>query len=147
LKAASLRTVEGTEKMTTINNLKPFKSGISGNPGGRPKLSVELRVARRENMERLVKLVHQYVGMSEDKARQRLSGPDALQTDEMIQGQILKAKEGDTNAFKFITEVMCGKIPESDEITPIEFLSTEEKIDLMKQGLAALEAQLEIKNK
>jgi hypothetical protein len=127
--------------MTTIKNLKPFRSGVSGNPGGRPKLSVELRVARRENTERVIKLVHQYVGMSGEEARQRQSVPTAVQTEEMIQAQISKAKEGDTNAFKFIVEVMCGKIPESDEITPSESLTLEEKIDLMRKGLAALEAE------
>lgn len=118
-----------------------FKAGQSGNPGGAPKLPPELREARRNNMSSLIKLIHAYVGMSEEQAKDRLNGPDCLQIEEMIQGQINKAKEGDSRSFQFIIEIMCGKIPEADTETPSDTLSTQEKIDLMKKGLAALEAQ------
>lgn len=92
-------------------------------------------------MAALIRLIHQYVGLTENEAKERLNGPDCLQLEEMIQGQISKAKEGDSRAFQFIIEVMCGKIPESDEQTHAETLTLDEKIDLMKKGLMALEAQ------
>lgn len=123
------------------HNLKPWKPGESGKGGGVVRLPPELRAARRENMAALIRLIHQYVGLTEDQAKQRLQGPDCLQLEEMIQGQISKAKEGDSRAFQFIIEVMCGKIPESDENTKADVLTREEKIDLMRRGLAALEAQ------
>jgi len=124
----------------SLKNLKPWKPGERGGPGI-ARLPPELRAARRENMAALIKLIHSYVGMTEDEAKRRLSGPDCLQLEEMVQGQINKAKEGDSRAFQFIIEVMCGKIPEADEQTTAETLTLEEKIDLMKKGLAALEAQ------
>lgn len=125
----------------SLKNLKPWKPGQHGGGVGKIQLPPELRAARRENMAALIKLIHRYVGLTEDEAKQRLQGPDCLQLEEMIQGQINKAKEGDSRAFQFIIEVMCGKIPESDEQTTAETLSLDEKIDLMKRGLAALEAQ------
>ena len=125
----------------SLKNLTPFKPGIGGPGVGVVRLSHELRAARRENMAGLIRLIHAYVGMTEDHAKQRLQGPECLQLEEMVQGQINKAKEGDSRAFQFIVEVMCGKIPEADETTHADTLTVEEKISLMKQGLAALEAQ------
>lgn len=92
-------------------------------------------------MAGMIKLIHLYVGMTEEQSKQRLCGPEATQLEEMIQGQISKAKEGDPRAFQFIVEVMCGKIPESDELTRADTLTLDEKIDLMKKGLASLEEQ------
>lgn len=119
-----------------------WKPGQNGNPQNiRVKLPPELRAARKENMAALIKLIHQYVGMTHEQAKSRLNGPECLQLEEMIQGQIEKAKEGDSRAFQFIIEVMCGKIPEADVESQSETLTVEEKIDLMKRGLAMLEAQ------
>lgn len=125
----------------TPANLKSWKPGQSGNPGGMTKLPPELRAARRENMAALITLIHQYVGMTTEQAAQRLAGHECLQLEEMVQGQIGKAKEGDSRAFQFIIEVMCGKIPETDEPSRSDTLSIEEKIQLMERGLAALKAQ------
>lgn len=125
----------------SLKNLKLFKSGQSGNPGGSVSLPAELRAARRENMAGLIKLIHKYIAFTDEEAKTRLNGPDCIQLEEMIQGQISKAKEGDSRSFQFIIEVMCGKIPESDENPKSENMTVEEKIELMKKGLAALEAQ------
>ena len=125
----------------SLANLKPFPPGVSGHPGSVVRLPPELRAARRENMAGLIKLIHTYVGLTDEQAKQRLASNECLQLEEMIQGQIMKAKEGDPRSFPFIVEVMCGKIPEADETTSADTLTLEEKIRLMKQGLAALEAQ------
>lgn len=122
-------------------NLKPWPKGVSGNPGGAPKLPPEIRAARRENMASLIKLIHLYVGMTTEQAQQRADGNSCLQLEEMVQGMIGKAKEGDTNAFKFLIEVMCGKIPESDELSPLESMTREEKLSALKQAVQLLEAE------
>jgi len=105
-------------------------------------LPAELRAARRTNMASLIRLIHLYAGMTDEQAKQRLHGPEALQLEEMIQGQILKAKEGDSRAFQFIIEVMCGKIPETDDIKTADTMSPEEKISYMKRAVAVLESQI-----
>ena len=95
-------------------------------------------------MAGLIKLLHLYVGMSDEEARVRLAGGKVLQLEEMIQGQISKAKEGDTNAFKFLIEVMCGKIPESDEVpSATENMSTQDKLAAAKKMVQMLEREVE----
>lgn len=126
----------------SLKNLKPYEKGHKGGPGT-VRLPAELRIARRENMQNLIQLIHLYVGMTEDQAKVRLNGPDSLQIEEMIQGQINKAKEGDSKAFQFIIEVMCGKIPESDETErPTDHLTPEQKLEYMKRAVSAMEAKL-----
>jgi hypothetical protein len=128
--------------MAGVDNLKPWPKGVSGNPGGTVRLPPELRAARRENMSALIRIIHQYVGITEEQAKERLCGPEALQLEEMIQGQISKAKEGDTNAFKFLIEVMCGKIPEADHESATETLTPQDKLQMMKEAVKVLEAQV-----
>lgn len=98
---------------------RPFQPGQVSNPLGRPSLPPEIRAARKANQAALIRLVQQYFGLTANEADKRLSGPETLQLEEAVQGQILKAKEGDTHAFKYLIEIMCGKIPEldSDEVT------------------------------
>lgn len=122
----------------------PWKPGQSGNPAGTTvKLPSELRQARRENMVGLIRLIHLYVGMPREQAKQRLAGPAALQLEEMVQGQIERAAEGDSRAFQFLIEIMCGKIPEADIETPADHLTPREKIDVLKKAIVALEEQVE----
>lgn len=125
------------------SGLKPWAKGVSGHPGGSVRLPPELRQARRENMQGLIKLLHMYVGMTEEQAKERLNGPDCLQLEEMVQGQISRAKEGDSRAFQFLIEVMCGKIPESDESPSSDKMTPQEKLEYMKKAIAVLEAQVE----
>jgi hypothetical protein len=125
----------------SLKNLKPWKPGQHGGGVGQVRLPPELRAARRENMSKLIQVIHEYVALTDEEAKEKLSGPGGSQLEEMVQGQIMKAKEGDSRAFQYIMEVMCGKIPEADESTSADSLTLEEKIKLMKQGLAVLEAQ------
>ncbi len=92
-------------------------------------------------MGKLIQLIHEYVALTDEEAKEKLSGPGGTQLEEMIQGQIMKAKEGDSRAFQYIMEVMCGKIPESDETVKSDNLSLEEKIALMERGLLVLKGQ------
>jgi hypothetical protein len=125
----------------SLKNLKPFKPGHVGGPGV-VRLPPELRQARRENMAVLIQLIHKYVGMTEEQAKVRLNGPESLQIEEMIQGQINKAKEGDSNAFKFIIEIMCGKIPEADENrSAAENMTRQEKLEAARMMVKLLEEE------
>lgn len=130
--------------MSHPNSLKNLKYFQPGNKlgGSIVKLPPELRQARRENMQGLIKLLHLYVGMTDEEAKTRLDGPECLQLEEMVQGQISKAKEGDTNAFKFLIEVMCGKIPETDEMaSPSETMTPEQKLEAARLMVRVLEQE------
>lgn len=92
----------------------------------------------------LIKLIHLYVSLSPEKAKERLAGPDCIQLEEMVQGQISRAAEGDSKAFQFLIEIMCGKIPEADMETPSEQMTPQEKIDVLKKAIIAIEDQARI---
>lgn len=94
---------------------RPFQKGQSGNPKGYPgHIPKELREERKANLAGFLKLVSLYCNLTSEQALKRLSGPDTHQIEEMIQGVINKAKEGDVGAFKFILETLVGKIPENN---------------------------------
>jgi hypothetical protein len=94
-------------------------------------------------MANLIKLIHIYVGLTEEEAKERLAGPGALQIEQMIQGQISKASEGDSRAFQFIMEVMCGKVPETDDHTSLaDTLTAKEKLAALKKMTDTLELEV-----
>lgn len=93
-------------------------------------------------MAGLIKIIHRYVGCTEEVAKARLNGPDSLQLEEMVQGQINRAKEGDATSFKFLIEIMCGKIPEADDASPLDGMTAKEKLEAMKLAIEALELQV-----
>ena len=93
-----------------------WKKGQSGNVTGRKPYAIpkEIQEERKRNQVGFIKLVAAYANMTREQALQRLASNEALQIEDMVQGVISKAGEGDTNALRFIVEVMAGKIPESD---------------------------------
>jgi hypothetical protein len=97
-----------------------WEKGKSGNPLGRPiSLPLDVQVERKKNQVNLIKLIAIYVNLTGEQALQRISSPQTLQIEEMVQGMIGKAKEGDVACFKFLIEMMVGKIPDQapDDIT------------------------------
>jgi hypothetical protein len=122
--------------------LKPFPKGVSGNPGGGRKLPSELRKARQENTEGLIKIITTYISLTREQALLRTQGPETLLLEEMIMGQINKASEGDSRAFQFLVEIMCGKIPESDDAPTSDTMTPQEKLELMEKATEALRAQI-----
>ncbi len=92
-----------------------WKKGVSGNPKGRPvSLPPEIQTERKQNQVGLIRLITTYANLTQEQAQLRLSSPQSLQIEEMVQGIINRAKEGDVNCFKFLMDMMVGKIPEAD---------------------------------
>jgi hypothetical protein len=120
----------------TSSNLKPWPKGVSGNPAGlQARLPAEVRAERRKNQAALILLVSKLFA-----ANRKAKGKTELER--AVQGMIDRAKKGDTNAFKYLIELICGKIPEQDPETLAEQMTPEQKLELMKQAVAALEAQV-----
>lgn len=123
--------------------LTPWKKGQSGNPHGRPStLPAELRKQRRENQAALIRLVISYFALTGEQAAQRLAGPEANQLEECVQGVINRAKEGDSKAFQYLSELICGKIPEADDRELVDNMPLEERLEAMKKAVAVLEGQI-----
>ena len=56
---------------------------------------------------------------------------------------ILVAQSGtDIASFKYLTELICGKIPEYDPESPAEQMTPEEKLEVMRRAVLMLEQQV-----
>lgn len=97
-------------------NLQPhrFAPGVSGNPGGRPKLPPEIRAERKRNMGELIKLIAAHFGKTRKEARAARKRPEVTRLEEAVMTFVERAVKGDVNAFRYLMELMVGKIPESD---------------------------------
>ena len=118
-----------------MGNLKPFQPGQSGNPGGNPRLPPEVRAERRRNQSALILLVSQLFAAKK-------KGKGKTELERAVLGMIERAKKGDTNAFRYLIELICGKIPETDAESPADHMTPEEKLELMKRAVATLETQV-----
>ena len=98
------------------NHLKPyhFKPGQSGNPTGRAKLPPEIRAARKQGMVDLIKLIAKHFGMTKEEAKAHKEKPGLTQLELALGNFVSRAIKGDVSAFRYLVEVMIGKIPESD---------------------------------
>ncbi len=76
----------------------------------------------------------QFVGMTQEQAEQRMAMPESIQLEQMIQGVINRSKEGDSNAFRFIIDIVCGQIPQNDP-ADTEELNPTQKLALLKQAI------------
>lgn len=120
----------------SAGNLKPWPKGVSGNPSGSvARLPPEVRAERKKNQAALILLVSKLFA-----ANKKTQGKTQLER--AIQGMIDKARKGDTAAFKYLIELICGKIPETDPESTAEQMTPEEKLDLMRRAVSALEAQV-----
>jgi Family of unknown function (DUF5681) len=102
----SLRTVKRTVNPRSLKNLRPWKKGESGNPGGRPKRPVT--EAYEEQLYRV-------------KPGDRLKRTYAKL---IAEAQIRKALRGSTMAAKEITDRVEGKARQTFDVAlegPVEF--------------------------
>ena len=87
-----LLNIIGGKYMTRNKNLKPFKKGQSGNPGGRPKWKQITEILKSEkNQEKL---------------------------EEMINVVFERALEGDMRAVEFIADRLEGKVTHRLQVSP-----------------------------
>lgn len=115
--------------MSSTKGLKPyqFARGVSGNPGGRPKLPPEIRTARKRDMAELIRLIAAHFGMTKKAAKAARRRPEITQLEEAVSTFVGRAIKGDVNAFRYLMELMVGKIPENDfdEFTEDELILLE----------------------
>lgn len=98
-----------------IANLKSWKPGQSGNPNGKAgMLPPEIRTERKQNQARLIQLLIKLFAMTDTEAALRLKEEATTQLEKACQSMIAKAREGDTGAFKYLMELITGRIPEND---------------------------------
>jgi len=91
--------------MKKEDNLIPFQKGESGNPNGRPKGSRNRSTIVRQWLEVIQQVNNPVTGQNESLEIQ----------DQITLQQIVKALEGDTNAYKELMDSAHGKAVQSFE--------------------------------
>ena len=95
-------------KEDIVNNR--YKKGISGNPSGRPKGSLNRKTIAREYLAFLQEEVNSLTGIKE-----------LLSNEDMITLAIIhKAKKGDVNAYKALMDSAYGAVKQNIEVTEAE---------------------------
>lgn len=64
--------------MAATGNLKPFRKGQSGNPGGRPKLPEEINAAARAHTKKAISTLVDVVQDAKAPASARVSAAQAI---------------------------------------------------------------------
>ena len=96
-------------------NLIGFKPGQSGNPGGRGGvLPPEIRKKRKASQAKIISLMTDLLNLTDLEANARAEDPKQTQLEAMAQAMIASARNGETSAAKYVVELICGKIPETD---------------------------------
>ena len=91
--------------MAKEENLIPFEKGTSGNPNGRPKGSRNRSTIVRHWLEVMQNVNNPVTGETQDLEIQ----------DQITLQQIVKALEGDTNAYKELMDSAHGKAVQAFE--------------------------------
>lgn len=125
LKIISLRTAEQTveaQKRGRIENLKPWKPGESGNPGGRPR-------------KRLI----------DRELEEMLSSEDSSLAKAIAKALVNRARRGDLKAIQLVAERTEGRPRQAMEVSgpdgerlALEFMTDEQ----LNERIAQLQAQI-----
>jgi hypothetical protein len=94
-----------------------FKKGSSGNPGGRPKLSPELKKINELTVDELKRTIAKHFRMTMEELTDVLHDPNSITLDLVICSAIAKAiKEGDMGRAEYLFMRSLGKVTEKLEV-------------------------------
>ena len=87
-------------------------------------------------MAELIRIIARHFGMTQKAAKAAKAKPEITQLECAVMEFVKRAVKGDVNAFRYLMELMVGKIPENDFD---EF--TEDELILLEKIKAKLSAQ------
>lgn len=97
-------------------NLRPFKPGQSGNPGGRPKLPDDIKEARKLNQVELERIVNKYLYMDREAVKAAISSPKTPMMELMVASIVAQAaQKGDHLRLDFVLNRMIGKVKDEKD--------------------------------
>lgn len=95
-----------------------FKKGQSGNPGGRPSLSTETRLARKMSLESYVSHLSQLIEMPHEEL-EKIAADKKQPMMKIIIAKFLidGAKNNNYHQLEKLTERMWGKVPDAMSVS------------------------------
>ncbi len=103
---------------------KKFKPGVSGNPGGKPKIPEDIKQARKMTQIELERVINSLLFLDREALQAKIKDPKTPMI-EMIAASIMAqaAQKGDHTRLDFILQRMIGKVKDQVEIsTPQPFI-------------------------
>lgn len=124
----------------TARNLKPWPKGVSGNPGGNPKLPEELRAIKSLTQIEACKLISKYARLSRGELEAAVQDPQTPVIELAIASIFAQSiKQGDYTRLSFLLDRAIGKVRDvspddesADARTELRVLSTEELLRLVQ---------------
>lgn len=96
---------------------RPFVKGQSGNPGGKPPLSPELKAIKELTVDELKRTISKYFRLSKDQVNEILEDGNLPSIDHLIASTICVAiKNGDIARAEYLFMRSLGKVTEKLEI-------------------------------
>lgn len=123
-------------------NLKPFKKGQSGNPGGALKMPPELRKAKRMGQIEFEELLFKYLQMPVGEIKTLAKDPNLKSLDMIVLSVITGAiKYSDHARLGFLLDRLLGKVTEKRVIDVNIKYKTKEEI---QTEIDSIDARLRI---
>lgn len=126
-----------------IANLRMFKPGQSGNPGGRPKLPEELKTIHAHSPVEVSRVISKYARMSFDELKEILTSKSRPVLELAVAKLFMTIIEaGDHSKLSFLLDRCIGKVPEmvetdddSEAREELKKLSLNELLNLVQSNL------------
>jgi hypothetical protein len=78
---------------------------------------------------------------TKDQTLARTEDPALTELERAVIG-LIESSRSSVQAFQYLTELICGKIPETDPESPAEQMTAEEKLEILKRAVLMLEQQV-----
>jgi len=125
-----------------VEHLKPhqFKPGESGNPGGRPRMPDDIRALKKDRSHDYLRKFYYWCDASPKDVEHCTGAPwEPTTMDRMICSALIKAANGDANAFFGCLDRLIGKPTEKIELTGEDgkSISIDDKRSTLKELMAS----------
>jgi hypothetical protein len=95
-------------------NLKKWKPGESGNPGGRPKLPEDIREARKVNRVEVDRVLNRFMNLSRAEIQTITNDPKAPALEFLLASMIIQGHlEGDYKRISFVFDRLIGSVAQN----------------------------------
>lgn len=102
--------------MGNLKNLRPWKPGQSGNPGGRPKLPESLSAVKALGREEVSRIISKYARMTLDELDAAVLGSDTPVLELVLAKLLLELmRKGDAGRLSFLLDRALGPVKTLDD--------------------------------